>query len=392
MDLARGRSRAPAVRVRPRPSVRRRPAPRDRHRRSARRADPRPRRGQRHLRGNRPGRRPDPHHPHAGRIRGDPASPRLVRSRARCCGGGRPARRSGRHGRLRVSRRPDRLRRAGLRRSARVPAGATGSPDRRACPGACTGPGAGPCAGADRHAGARAGTRPDARGDSGSYADYLPCPDRRRDTAGLSARDGPRTNGGAPGREPCSRSSTTGGGSAAGAHGPCPCADGFSPGAAGGRASGRSRAGRGCRARPAGHSRTRGLTGPGSAATSGRTSSEHRSVALRARPAALTASRPIGRSGAVTDAAARSAGARASGLDPARAVGEHRLTHTGAGGRRRRRADRTAPDGFVALGLTRGDTARVGSSHRPSAVARARARRPATGRLTVPGVAACAGS
>ncbi len=83
-----------------RPPVRGRPAPGHRHRGRARRADPRARRRERLVRGDGPGRRSDGHDPHAGRLRGDAAPPRLAGRRPRRRGRRGPDGRSGGRRRL----------------------------------------------------------------------------------------------------------------------------------------------------------------------------------------------------------------------------------------------------------------------------------------------------
>ena len=98
-----------------------------------RRVDPRACRGRHLVRRDRPRRRPDADDPHAGRLRGDAPAPRLAGGRPRRCGRRGPDGRRGGRRRLRLPRGPGRLRPAGIRRSARVPARQGHPGERPAC-------------------------------------------------------------------------------------------------------------------------------------------------------------------------------------------------------------------------------------------------------------------
>ena len=354
VDLARGRGGAATVRVRPRPPVRRRAASRHRHRRGARGADPGAGCGNDLVRGDGPERRPDPHDPHARRLRRDAAPPRFARSRPRRvgCGG-----RDGRHGGSRwprVSRRPPRLRPAGLRRPPRIPAGQSRPADHSARPGtrACCrrpGSGSGCCSGsrAGRRAGARAGTRTGARPDRRLGAD------RRRSPTGVATRGGRLASGGASGCKPRRRSG-------AGRRGSCgsagrACLDACRP---------RPRVS-GCAAR---RPCTGGITGR---AASRRPAPERRSAAPRAGPTPLPPGRAFGDSSPGNRSGVGSAGAHALGNHSARAGAGDQRTRAGDRCRRRPRRGRAA----------------VGAS--PCSRGQATLREPARGRRSVSHAGSC---
>ena len=297
LDLARRRGGAELLRLRPGASVRRRPAPGHRHRCGVRRADRRARGGKRLIRRQRSRRRPDADDPDAGRLCGDAAPPRLAGRRSWCRGSRGSGGRSCGKRRLGLPRCPARLRSAGLRRPARVPAREDRSRDRAA---GCR---AGARACAARHAGSSAGAYPCRRRRSfartGRGACRRRCPDRHR------ARARRRS---AAGRPACRRPSGARRGTCSGrlAFGAC------RPGArAGGRARGRAAAR--CHACCA---------GSGGAA---RCSRSRRPAADRAGPTAHRAGGSRGRSRAGADRADRRAGATARA---------GRRDSTGAGGRR----------------------------------------------------------
>jgi hypothetical protein len=132
--VARRRTCAAIVLVRPRASLRGRTASRRRPRVAWRHSGPRARSGCRVVRRHGPDRRQDRVHPDADRIHADARPPRLDRRPARCAGRRRLPRRHGRPERpgrprraVRVLRRASHQRRAGIRRSAIAAAGSPGS-------------------------------------------------------------------------------------------------------------------------------------------------------------------------------------------------------------------------------------------------------------------------
>jgi hypothetical protein len=207
LGVARPGPRAARVQLRPR-SVRGRPASRYRHRSAVGRRSCRAGKRDRVLRRDGADGRQDAHDSHRRRLLRDAAPSRLTwrwarrdRGRRRRRGHGRPERRAGVAGALRVPRRAPHLRPAGLPRPASLPAPARGRSARcaahaRACSLGGSGPGAAVCA----SSGGRA-TRCSARRGAGDAF----CAPTREDHEG--SREPVRAPGPASGRGASGRGS-----------------------------------------------------------------------------------------------------------------------------------------------------------------------------------------